>query len=305
MGLHRWADCTIRSGLPLPELAPAPAGAIPDVEVVLRTVPTAPTAAEMRPVWSGPDDFAFATQVARYRVRDGRHVVVEVPPEPDMAGVRLFLLGSAFAALAVQRGVFQLHAGAVDGPGGVAAFAADSGHGKSTLIAHLGERGHTILSDDTLPLQIPPDGPPLVLDTVRRLKLLPDAVAALGVDRTALAPVMAGHHKLAFLADRDAPPAAPPPLAALYLLGRAEPGAGPSIRRLRGVPAVEAVRRHAYRPRLAVASGRQRALAAAALAVATGVPVFRLLRPWDLARIDDTLALIARHRADPVDELHG
>ncbi|WP_165644528.1 hypothetical protein, partial [Oharaeibacter diazotrophicus] len=66
-----------------------------------------------------------------------------------------------------------------------------------------------------------------------------------------------------------------------------------------------AVRRHAYRPRLAVASGRQRALAAAALAVATGVPVFRLLRPWDLARIDDTLALIARHRADPVDELHG
>lgn len=303
MGLYRWAGCTISSELPLPELAPAPVDAVPDVDVVLRTVPCAPAAA--RPVWIEPDDFTLATPVARFRVRDGRRVVVEAPPEPDPAGLRLFLLGSAFAALAVQRGVFQLHAGAVDGPGGVVAFAADSGHGKSTLIAHLGGRGHGILSDDTLPLRLSPGAPPLVLDTVRRLKLLPDAVAVLGIDRATLTPVMAGHHKLAFLADRDAPPAAPPPLAALYLLGRADPGGAPSIRRLRGIPAVEAVRRHAYRPRLALLSGRQRALVAGALALATGVPVFRLLRPWDLARIDETLALIARHRADPVDALDG
>ncbi len=85
---------------------------------------------------------------ARYLVEDGARVTVELADGAPEADVRGYLLGSVFGALCHQNGLLPLHASAVLGRDGVAAFLGDSGAGKSTTAAFLEQRGHRVISDD-------------------------------------------------------------------------------------------------------------------------------------------------------------
>lgn len=70
------------------------------------------------------------------------------------------------------RGLFCLHASAVETPRGVLAFVGRSGKGKSTLAAHLAARpgeGWALVSDDILPVDLLSDAPAAFRGT------LPDA----------------------------------------------------------------------------------------------------------------------------------
>ena len=66
------------------------------------------------------------------------------------ADVRLFLLGSVWGALALQRGLLPLHASAVGRGRTVHAFTGPPGAGKSTLAAALAARGYPLFTDDML-----------------------------------------------------------------------------------------------------------------------------------------------------------
>ncbi len=90
---------------------------------------------------------------ARYYVRNGNEVRLEIVPGTPIANVTTYLLGSGFGALCHQNGLMPLHASAVEFGGAVTAFLGDSGAGKSTLAACLRERGHRIVSDDICLLQ--------------------------------------------------------------------------------------------------------------------------------------------------------
>src|ERR1700688_3352248 len=102
-----------------------------------------------------PDCFATPTQyllniqgVARYLVTAGREIVVDLAAAAPALDVRGYLLGSIFVVLCQQRGLLPLHASAIAGKSGVAAFLGNSGQGKSTLAAHLAQRGFRVLADD-------------------------------------------------------------------------------------------------------------------------------------------------------------
>ena len=99
--------------------------------------------------------FATATQyllriagIARYLVTEGRKFVVDPDANALPLDVRAYLLGAIFVVLCQQRGLLPLHASAIAGKSGVVAFLANSGHGKSTLAAHLAQRGFRVLADD-------------------------------------------------------------------------------------------------------------------------------------------------------------
>ncbi len=86
--------------------------------------------------------------VARYFVANGCEVRVSPEPGASPEDVRIYLLGSCFGVLCYQNGLVPLHASAVEHDGKVTAFLADSGVGKSTLVASLARRGYPVVSDD-------------------------------------------------------------------------------------------------------------------------------------------------------------
>ncbi|NEX18412.1 MAG: hypothetical protein C1943_17865 [Halochromatium sp.] len=100
--------------------------------------------------------------VARYRVQDGREILVDPLPDADPGDVRLWLLGTALGALLHQRGLLPLHVSALALSGGAYAFCGDSGAGKSTLAAALHRRGLALLTDD-VGLAVP-ESPPAPSD---------------------------------------------------------------------------------------------------------------------------------------------
>jgi len=80
-----------------------------------------------------------------------------------------------------QRGLFVLHAGAVDMGGSAAAFLGDKGQGKSTLNAAMATAGFSLLSEDAVALQWSDDEKhtvPTALCGFAQVKLVPDAVRA-------------------------------------------------------------------------------------------------------------------------------
>ncbi len=90
---------------------------------------------------------------ARYYVRNGSEVRLEIAPEAPIANISVYLLGSVFGVLCHQNGLLPLHASAVELGGVATAFLGHSGAGKSTLAACLQRRGHRVVSDDICLLQ--------------------------------------------------------------------------------------------------------------------------------------------------------
>jgi hypothetical protein len=127
------------------------------------------------------DEYRFRVQhVGSYWIRAGREIVVTPTPDAGMREVRLFLLGTAWAALCYQRGLLPLHASAVQVGDHAVAFCGATGTGKSTLAAWLSERGYSLISDDRCRFDISPQGQALVYPSARRSKLWRDALEMFG-----------------------------------------------------------------------------------------------------------------------------
>ena len=110
----------------------------------------------------------------RILVEGGERIRYEAP---GLAAdeVRPFLLGSAWAALACQRGLLCLHASAVACADGVHAFTGASRDGKSTLAGALSMRGYPFFSDDVLTLAPLRLGEEVRCCSHQDMKLHPDA----------------------------------------------------------------------------------------------------------------------------------
>lgn len=93
------------------------------------------------------------------------------------------LLGSALALVLHQRGFVVLHASAVAIDGQAVAFLGNKGWGKSTTTAALHDRGHPLIADDFLAVDLSSGERPDVAPGFPQLKLYADAAeAALGDD---------------------------------------------------------------------------------------------------------------------------
>ena len=174
----------------------------------------------------------------RFYAADGANVRVEPVPGVPTSDLTIYLLGSVFGALCHQNGLLPLHASAVEVRGEVTAFLGDSGAGKSSLVALLGERGYRIFADDICLLE-PVDGGLAASPLAGWLKLWRESFVQIGVEpeagnrtfssddkyRMYLAPVSAG----------------PLPVKQFYFLVRA--AEGESGARLEPLTTVEAISR--------------------------------------------------------------
>jgi hypothetical protein len=180
---------TIASDLALPELIEAEPHADPrnaEVRIRIGEVPAEglPEGRQLGPfLWVTPERLWLRVpEVARYLVSGGDTIVIAPEGDIDEDSLRVFLLGSAFGALLLQRGLLVLHGNAVRIGAACMVCVGPSGSGKSTLAAALMQRGHEILADDVVPV----DDECRVLPGFPRLKLWEDAAGRLDIETAGL-----------------------------------------------------------------------------------------------------------------------
>jgi hypothetical protein len=123
--------------------------------------------------------YIFMADVGGLRIRNGSEMTVDPLEGAEDLGFRFFISGIGLGLLLQQRGVFNLHASAVNIGGGAVAFIGAKFMGKSTTAASLHARGHALVTDDVLPIYIDPGtGAYHVKPGYPELKLWPDAVEA-------------------------------------------------------------------------------------------------------------------------------
>lgn len=290
---ERAGDVTLRytvfglsvvSDLPLPDLREDHSGAVHDVTIRVGAIDDPDT----RPGYHVGDRTALLVipDVARFWIVGGNEMTVEPAPGAAERDVRLFVLGSAMAAVLHQRGLLPLHANAVGVGDAAIALLGHSGAGKSTLARWFHDQGHQVLSDDVCVV----DADGTVAPGIPRLRLWRDALEASG---------RAAHdYDLSFAgADKFDVPIAEPepralPLRAIYLLGRAD---AVCIAPLTGARAVAALVANTYRGSYVSAAGQGGAHLVACVSLARRVPLFTFDRGWSLDRFDTDAAALVDH----------
>jgi hypothetical protein len=283
----------VRSELPLPELFPASGSGEPDVIIRLGAIDEPPSPGIVEVV---EDGLLFAIEEAgRYRVVNGREIVIDpIPGIPDR-NVRLYLLGSVFGALLHQRGLLPLHANAVQIDGKAVAFMGESGSGKSTLAAWFHDLGFPIIADDVCVVRFDGGGRALALPGLPRLRLWQEALEATGRDAGDFGRSYVGDdrwNKFDVPISIDTAAASECVLGAVYVLDR---GDGFAVRQLHGVEAAEAMFAHTYRGAYVNALKGEQGHWSTVMRLVQHTPVYHLTRGWGLDRMADEGSQLLDH----------
>ncbi len=298
---YRLFGLSVRSEVALPELVADPGTGEADVRVSLRTIANAPDAPAGLHI-DGDEALLVIPAVGRFLTRGGREMLVEPAPNVSQRNLRLYLLGSAFAAILHQRGLLPLHANAVVVEGRAIGFMGHPGAGKSTLAAWFHDRGFDVLADDVCVVTPGPDGRPLAHPGIPRLRLWREALEAGGRDASAYERSFDDMDKYTVPTDLErALPAVP--LSHLYLLEKADDSA--SVTRLEGSAAVEAMIANTYRGAYVRPMGLTRSHLLACAELARAVPVFRARRRWGYDSFDIEGAALEAHARQLILEGQG
>jgi|CXWL01.1.fsa_nt_gi hypothetical protein len=182
----------------------------------------------------------FNLELALAFTEDGKEVHIFGGLVRDLDYVATCIAGPVASFLRWLRGWPSLHASSVVVDGSVLAVAGPSGAGKSTTVAALASLGHGMFSDEVLGWRVA-GGRVLASPGPARLKLLPDALAALGRDAELLPKVRSDLDKR-LLQLPEAGTDADLPLKTVYLLDVEGDAGSKRIRELRGAEAFIALK---------------------------------------------------------------
>lgn len=238
----------IMSVMPLPELALMEEESHIDVHIRLADVcpPEMPQPASSWFGISESDGYLHWSDVGTFHVRNGSEIVVQKATDIPESELRLFLLGPALALLLHQRGLLVLHASAISIDGHAVAFLGAQGRGKSTLAGALYARGHNLVADDIVAVDLCYAAQPVVFPGFPQLKLWPEAVSEIGETPDRLRRLHGRYDKRAYPATRGFS-TAPLPLRCLYVL---DEGAEARIEDLSQHAAFVELIRHTYTARV-------------------------------------------------------
>jgi hypothetical protein len=202
----------IESELPL--LPPVPDAGTPDISVRFGSL--AQTVAEPS---QGHYVLIDLPLEVRLLIRDGCEVVIDAPVATDRAVLRAYVLGAAMAFVLRQRGALVLHASCVARGDTAIAFLGGSGWGKSTLASAFHRQGYRLITDDVMAIALETPTPQ-VIPSFPEVKLLPDAMAAIGCGTDEIRLHSLSHKQIQQLEHRFA--LGPVPLKHLFVLQAGE-----------------------------------------------------------------------------------
>jgi hypothetical protein len=286
----------IASDIALPELIEALPGGDPAIRIRAAKVELPsdlkPTPGALR--WATQESACLSyEEAARYQINWGREIVVDRASAAEEQLVRLYLLGPALAVLLHQRQLLVLHASAVSVNGQAVAFAAQKGEGKSTFAAAMHSRGHPLVADDLLPVDLRDPQRLLVQPGFPQLKLMPEAAAQLSAAPADLPRLHPEFEKRAQAARRDFP-RDPLPLARIFIL---ESWDADSIEPIPPQERFIELVRHSYLAPLLGMTGEAANHFKQVEALAQRVPVLRLKRRRLLSALPDAARLVEQEMA--------
>lgn len=303
--VFRFGPFRLESEIDIPELRAAESSSNSDARPVTIRLGGVPAVLEASVPYGrycrvAPAEFLLDIPgTARYYVRDGSEVRLEIAPGAPIANISTYLLGSVFGVLCHQNGLLPLHAGAVEYQGTVIAFLGDSGAGKSTLVACLQRRGHAIVSDDICLLESGADSPGpasaamQVIPVAGWLKLWNESLQHLGETPHEQHRVFSTDDKYrVFL---PGPEIAARHLGRVIFLARSEDAqAAPTLDTLDTPNAIAALMDMIYAAYVPLLTGQQTRVFRQCARVFDHARAFRLTVPWGLDRIDSVLDLLER-----------
>lgn len=229
---------------------------------------------------------------ARYYVRNGNEVRLEIASGSPSSDVSTFLLGSIFGVLCHQNSLLPLHASAIECGGAVTAFLGCSGSGKSTLAACLQRRGHRIVSDDICLLET--DAAAMrVVPVAGWLKLWNQSLQYLGEPPSEQNRVYSKHDKYRiYLTDTGAERRRIERV--IFLAKDPDSEAQPALQPLDQVEAIAGLMKMTYVFYVPILTGQQSRVFQQCARVFQHAQAWRLTVPWDLARMDSVLDLLEK-----------
>ena len=249
------------------------------------------------PIWTSPfieigdSETVLLRWGERVRIlaRAGRELILDTAPGTDGADIEAFLLGAVAGVLLHQRSELALHASCVAIDGKAVAISGPSGRGKSTLAAALAAEGHQLLTDDVCRILFA-EGRAWSVPGSSRLRLWPDAAAALHHTPDNLAPGRSGHAKRLLVL----PPASPSPipLAMIVRLSSDARVTVPSLTRLSGTATMARPVDVLYRAGLGRRMGRRLSLFRDFAHLLSIVPSFSLTRTGNMANLPELVELL-------------
>jgi hypothetical protein len=138
---------------------------------------------------SGSDYIARFPQACEYLIQPGSARILCAPlPDADPSSLTHITLDHVIPRyLSLKEGYLVLHGCAVQMEGHVVAILGKSGRGKSTLAAWLAKQGFPLLTDDCLVLRWEEKAQQwMAHPSYQSVRLWPDSVNALGIDRSTL-----------------------------------------------------------------------------------------------------------------------
>jgi hypothetical protein len=289
----------VHSEIPLPELLPSEGQALP--QVIIRLAKFKPWVVDPGLHADGEALLLNIPDVGRYRIQGGNEILVDASAGVPDRNVRLFLLGSAFGALLHQRGLLPLHANAVNINGKAVAFMGPSGYGKSTLAAWFHQQGYDVIADDVCVVGFGEDGRPYATPGLPRLRLWAEALQLLGCSTTDYDRSYMSSDEQVDKFDVPIDPASVArsnvELGALYLLERGEKF---SIDEIRGIEAAETLFANTYRGSYLSKVNGQKNHWQSAVRLVGRTPVYRAVREWDLAKLNEQCRRLLEHAEETV-----
>lgn len=116
------------------------------------------------------------SEVGSFRLTNGK-ITIDPSDDVDDNILKEVLLGPVFAVLLYQRGNLVLHASAVNFEGNAIAFLGYAGYGKSTLSIKMYEKGHSLITDDILPVILDDNHLPVTYPSFPMIKLEADVLS--------------------------------------------------------------------------------------------------------------------------------
>ncbi|HKX91510.1 MAG TPA: hypothetical protein VJM15_03695 [Sphingomicrobium sp.] len=226
-----------------------------------------------------------------FHYRKGHGITTERGEQFDLSEESLWLNGSVYAAIASLNGFLPIHASAVAHNDQVFAFTGPAGAGKSTVVAALGKRGLPMFCDDTLVLDLSDPDQIHCLPGHKRLKLRPDAVELTGATpQEKVSKTVDKHYALPAAGDVRAVL----PLGQLLFL---ENGSRLAIEPLTGSERFVMLQDDHQTAHLFAGARRfdRKAQFEHLARLARQIEMARFVRPYDVARFDEGVALAAEH----------